>query len=226
MRVAIIPALNEASTISSVVECISSCVDHVVVVNDCSTDTTSAVALAHGAIVLNNSSNIGYDASIYTGLLYSYNLGATSIITLDADGQHNCADFSKLFYHLETNINSLVVGSRDTHPRISEILISFASARLFGLTDITSGLKLYSRSVLKNCLSLSDYDSVGTYLLFNALSSGYHVTEIPISISARHGGNSRIGSSIQVDLKLIYAFLKGCINVFLSKLKRLSFLSL
>ena len=214
MKIAVIPAFNEASSISTVIDLVANFVDHVVVVNDCSTDITGIVASQHGAIVLNNIVNIGYDASIRKGLLHAFKFGASSVITLDADGQHNSADFSKLFSFLETTDYSVVVGSRDSHPRISEIAISFLTQRLFGLSDITSGLKLYRRKVLEDCLSICNYDSVGTSILFNALRAGYLVAEIPINISVRQAGKSRIGSTINVDLKLLYAFIRGILYVF------------
>ena len=191
MKIVVIPAFNEASSISTVIDLVANFVDHVVVVNDCSTDITGIVASQHGAIVLNNIVNIGYDASIRKGLL-RFGPGASSVITLDADGQHNSADFSKLFSFLETTDYSVVVGSRDSHPRISEIAISFLTQRLFGLSDITSGLKLYRRKVLEDCLSICNYDSVGTSILFNALRAGYLVAEIPINISVRQAGKSRM----------------------------------
>ena len=87
----------------------------------------------------NNIVNIGYDASKRKGLLHAFKFGASSVITLDADGQHNSADFSKLFSFLETtDTELLLVHEILTHA--SWIAISFLTQRLFGLSDITSGL--------------------------------------------------------------------------------------
>ncbi len=221
MRVVVIPAFNEALSIPDVVDSVKTFVNHVIVVNDCSTDNTSELAHDHGAFVLNNSVNLGYDASIRLGLLYAYELGAMSVLTLDGDGQHINVDISKFFAFADYLDCHILIGSRASHPRISEIFISFLSQKLFGLFDITSGFKYYTRPVLDRCLSPCDYDSIGTSVLFSALGSGFLVKEMSINICSRQNGPSRIGSSIQIELKLVYAFLRGCIIVFCSKFNKI-----
>lgn len=66
---AIVPAYNEAGTISGVVSVLQSCplIDEVIVVDDGSNDGTAAVAMAAGARVLQLQDNRGKGAAIQAG---------------------------------------------------------------------------------------------------------------------------------------------------------------
>lgn len=71
MITAIIPALNEAHTIGSVVRTIRSVfeIDEIIVVNDGSTDRTSVVARTAGATVIDLPQNIGKGGAMRVGAL-------------------------------------------------------------------------------------------------------------------------------------------------------------
>src|SRR3989338_901975 len=88
MIVAVIPAFNEATRIASVVNDARKHVDRVIVVDDGSTDGTADAARAVGALVVRHPENSGAGAATMTGIEAARALGATVVVTLDADEQH------------------------------------------------------------------------------------------------------------------------------------------
>ena len=92
MRPAIlIPAFNAADTVEHVVRGLRAEVGEEVpiwVVDDGSTDATSAVAEKAGARVLRHAINRGKGAAIRTGFAAALEHGCDVAVTVDADGQH------------------------------------------------------------------------------------------------------------------------------------------
>ena len=89
---ALIPAYNEEKTLGGVLTATQPFVDGMLVVNDGSTDRTSQIARAHGAIVVEHVINRGLGAAIGTGFATARRLRAEVVVTLDADGQHDPAE--------------------------------------------------------------------------------------------------------------------------------------
>ena len=84
----VIPAFNEESTISNVVQSVTQ-YGVVIVVNDTSTDKTEQMAEGAGAILVNHKENKGYDGALNSGFAKAKELNCDIVITFDADGQHN-----------------------------------------------------------------------------------------------------------------------------------------
>ena len=79
----VIPAYNEAKTISFVVKGVKTYVDIVIVVDDASTDETRALALSEGAVVVKHLYNRGYDNALQTGFEKASDLNAEIVVTFD-----------------------------------------------------------------------------------------------------------------------------------------------
>ena len=88
MRVAVMPARNEEASLARLVNDLRHRVDVVLVVDDGSEDATGQIARKCGCVVLRNECRAGYGATLRRGLLWCYNSGASVVITIDADGQH------------------------------------------------------------------------------------------------------------------------------------------
>ena len=84
----IIPAFNEENTIKNVVFSIQKYNKNIIVVDDASNDNTYFEAIESGAKVIRSTKNIGYDSALELGFLYAISKGATSLLSIDADGQH------------------------------------------------------------------------------------------------------------------------------------------
>jgi polyprenyl-phospho-N-acetylgalactosaminyl synthase len=90
----VVPAYNEAEAIGGVLEELRRTGATVVVVDDCSTDATAAIARAAGAAVLSHAVNRGQGAALQTGIRYALLRGAEIVVTFDSDGQHAAADLA------------------------------------------------------------------------------------------------------------------------------------
>jgi glycosyltransferase involved in cell wall biosynthesis len=139
----VIAAYNEAKIIALVVSEVARAGYRVVVVDDGSADDTADRALAAGAAVLRHPFNLGQGAALQTGIDYALGQGADAVVTFDADGQHRCADISRLVAALAREQVDFVLGSRflgrsPNLPPLRRLLLKAAT----GFTRLTTGLAL------------------------------------------------------------------------------------
>ena len=157
-RVAVvIPAYNEAATLREVVTRALPHADQVIVVDDGSVDGTSGVLHGLPVTVLRNASNLGKGASLRKGMERALLDGASAVMTLDADGQHEPEDIPRLVAAHLSDPNSIVIGAR-LHDkakiprerylanRFANFLIAWAAG--YQLADSQSGFRLYPAKVL------------------------------------------------------------------------------
>lgn len=206
MKTAVIAAFNEEKTIGHVISNLSSLVDHIIVVDDGSHDSTARVAEHAGTTVISNPYNVGYDRSIIIGLKHALELGAEYIITVDADGQHPICSVSSSLRMIETRKASLVIGRRQRIPRVSEAIFSIMSRVRYGVPDITCGLKCYSKEALSKYLWQPAYDSVGTFVALNILKHKGTVLIVECPVLER-GDLSRYGSTLATQYKILKALI-------------------
>jgi glycosyltransferase involved in cell wall biosynthesis len=139
----VIPACNEAPVVGDVVRRAHRVAAEVVVVDDGSTDGTAAAAAAAGARVAVHAVNLGQGAAIRTGLEVALALGATHVVTCDADGQHRPEDAARMIERLDREGLDVVLGTRqglraEGMPLERHLLLR--AGLLF--TRLTTGLRL------------------------------------------------------------------------------------
>jgi len=149
---AVIPAKNEALSIEAVVKSTKNYVDEVVVVDDGSSDSTAFLARRAGATVLRHPISLGAGAATSTGMRYSLARGASDIVTLDGDGQHDPTYIAPLLQKMRATRADLVVGARDMRNsgfwrRFANALLAREVSLISGqrITDSQSGFRVYSR---------------------------------------------------------------------------------
>jgi glycosyltransferase involved in cell wall biosynthesis len=110
----IVPALNEEGAIGGVVGEIHQYVPGVpvLVIDDCSSDGTIAVARQAGAKVLPMPHHLGLGGCVQAGYKLAYELGFQYVIRVDGDGQHDARDIPRVFEKLKTTGCEMVIGSR------------------------------------------------------------------------------------------------------------------
>ena len=113
--IAVIPARNEESTIGGVVQVAAKHVDRVLVVNDSSTDKTSAIALGNGAQVVDLPEPSGYSTALLAGCKLALTEGYATIVMLDADGAHDPLDVPVMLQAHGESSADLTIGER-FHP--------------------------------------------------------------------------------------------------------------
>lgn len=156
--VAVIPAYNEAGTIANIVRRAAKFADHVIVVDDGSTDGTADALAGLPVQVLRQPGNTGKGNSLIAGLRAAVAKGASAIVTLDADGQHRPEDIPKFVEMAQEMPGKLIVGcrlaDRDAVPgaryhanTIANFWISWACG--YRLEDSQCGFRLYPREVVE-----------------------------------------------------------------------------
>jgi glycosyltransferase involved in cell wall biosynthesis len=109
---AVIPALNEARSIAQVVEGVRAAVDHVIVVDDGSSDETAARARASGAEVIVHRANLGKGEAVRSGLARVFDGEFTHVLLLDGDMQHLPEEASALVAQAIRSGADVVLGQR------------------------------------------------------------------------------------------------------------------
>src|SRR4249919_1202875 len=113
-----IPAWNEQASLAAVVADVR---EHlagadILVVDDGSTDATTARARECGVLVATLPFNQGLGAALQTGYLYALREGYDCCAHLDADGQHPPDEVARLLAEVTADRADLVIGSRYRDP--------------------------------------------------------------------------------------------------------------
>jgi glycosyltransferase involved in cell wall biosynthesis len=147
LRVAVVvPAYNEERAVAAAVESVPEFVDRIIVVDDASTDATSARAsdADSTALVVRHPENRGVGAAIVTGYRAALDDRCDVIAVMAGDGQMDPADLPALLDPIADDAADYVKGNRFLHP---EVWTAMPPARIFGnlvlsaATRVTSGYR-------------------------------------------------------------------------------------
>ena len=191
----VIPAKNEAATIASVVHSVlKQGLADVLVVDDASTDDTGRVAREAGARVLSAPLPQGAWGAMQTGIRYGVRHNFTSVITIDADGQHRPEEIDRLLQ--AARFADVVIGACPSRgsPARKFAWTFFRWLTGFSLEDLTSGFRLYNARACAllagEAATLIDYQDMGVLLLLR--EAGLTFAEVEVQMNARESGVSRI----------------------------------
>jgi glycosyltransferase involved in cell wall biosynthesis len=197
----VIPAYNEAATIAGVVASVRE-IGHVIVIDDCSRDTTASLAREEGAEVLSLVRNVGYEAALNAGFEYAFANDYEYILTMDADGQHRAESVRRLLNALGDA--DIAIGLRHTKQRLVEWISSCIGSLLWGVSDPFSGLKLYRSSSCKDLAPFDRHRLVGAELFVRAHREGRKLVCVPIQTLPR-ADMPRFGTNWGANLRLAKA---------------------
>ena len=189
----IIPAYNEAAGIGNVLEGLRDwrARAEIIVVDDASTDHTAEIAERAGVRVIRHRVNKGYGAALKTGIRAA---SGDIIVTIDADGEHDAAQISRLLDAMGDN--DMVVGARGkgSHAplirRPGKWLLSKVANYLAqtDIPDLNSGFRAVRKDVVKLFLHiLPNGFSFSTTLTLALFKEGYNIAYVPITTSPRVG---------------------------------------
>jgi hypothetical protein len=110
----LIPAYNEQGAIGSVIEEVRAAMPGVdiLVVDDCSEDSTPVVAQRAGARLLQLPHHLGLGGCVQAGYKLACELGCDYVIRVDGDGQHDPRDIPAILQALEREGCEMAIGSR------------------------------------------------------------------------------------------------------------------
>ena len=221
----IVPAFNEAGSISDVLTELKAFNYQVLVVSDGSSDATSDISRSMGIRVLDLPLNLGVGGALRAGFRFAVKEKYSAIVQIDADGQHPAGEIENLIAAANGNQAQLVIGSRflsdGTSMKVGIVrrlvmrVLARSSSRATGtnITDTTSGFRIICEPLLtKYAMSFPTNYLGDTYeAVVAAGRSGYKVIEIPAAMRDRTAGESTasIAQSIRFTIKgLVVAVLR------------------
>ena len=187
---AIIPAYLEEKHIADVARRTLHQLDHVLVVDDGSSDTTAEAARNAGAEVIVHEENRGKGESIKTGLRHWLDRGFAYVVILDGDGQHLPEEIQRFLDAAVSGSAELLIGTRMNDVRDMPVLrrlvnryMSRKISRLCRQTipDTQCGFRMVHRSVIPDLLGGADRFDYETEMLIIASRKSCRIESVPIT---------------------------------------------
>jgi hypothetical protein len=211
--IVVMPAYNEAENIGAVLASMPRVVEGLpaftLVIDDASEDGTSDVASKEGALVARLPIRRGQGMALRVGYEIGLRLGGSVIASLDADGQHDPDELSKVVGPIMEGQADMVVGSRrlgeferESHIRhLGMYLLSGVVSMLHGerITDVSSGFRATGAETMRR-LTL-EQDQYSSEVLVEALRHKARIKEVPITVRARAGGVSKKPGSLKYGFR-------------------------
>jgi len=220
----IIPAYNEEKSIGNVLDGILQLRDSmsdpdILVMDDGSKDATARVALSKHVNVIKHAENHGEEGAIQTGFDYAMRHNYDYVVKLDADGQHEPSEISKILDPLLKNEADVIIGSRlEDYPepllfRIGRLFCSSLVSVLIRkrISDPTSGFKARSLRAVKYSRALY----LATEFLHNDLVNDIEelilyskkkmrIKEVPINMNKREYASKIYASRRLLEFPFIF----------------------
>ena len=212
---AIIPALNEEISIGSMVIKTKKYADHVIVVDDGSTDDTAEIARIAGAYVIVHAKNGGKGEALKTGFREACKNGTKVIVTIDADGQHDPNEIPKVVEPILSRGFDMVIGSRylngnsiPLYRRIGQKILDRATNMNSGIcvTDTQSGFRAFAVSTAPIFKFGQNGFSIESDMLAEAANAGLKIEEVDIGV--RYDVDCSTENPIKHGLKVLVNILQ------------------
>ncbi len=149
----IVPTYNNHKTLKRVLDSVLHYTADIIIVNDGSTDTTGAILKVYPQITqIHHPKNAGKGMALRSAFQQATAMGYDYAITIDSDGQHFADDIPKFIETLETEGDTLLIGSRNMTqqgvPKKSSFGNKFSNFWFWfetgnRLEDTQSGYRLY-----------------------------------------------------------------------------------
>lgn len=200
----VMAAYNESESIAGVLDSLPDVLCGLptcsIVVDDGSADETAALAEKGGAVVARHERNLGQGDGLRTGFAVALELGATIVVTMDADGQHDPAELPLLVQPVVDDAADYVQGSRflgrydDAGSYRHMGIMGFTTLinTLAGTTisDCTNGYRAIRASGLDRMRLVEDRFSASE-IIIEASARGLRMQEVPVHIRRRDAGESK-----------------------------------
>ena len=213
---AALPVYNEARYVDGILDQVVQYAEHVLVVDDGSSDGTADILAARSDVkVIRHAENRGYGAALITAFGHTIQQGYDGVVTLDCDGQHQPQRIPQFIEAASTA--DIVSGSRYLQPyrgddappperlAINRTITRELNERLgFELTDAFCGFKAYRTSGLQQMRVTDEGYAMPLQLWVEAAAAGLRVIEIPVPLIYLDLERSFGGSLDQAETRLRY----------------------
>ena len=215
----IIPSYNEGQVISNTVAPLIEVGYRVVVIDDCSTDSTKQALAGLPVTYLRHEINLGQGAALQTGIEYALENGAEYAVTFDADGQHNYLEIPELLAPITEGRADITMGTRfKRHEDIAQVPASrkvilkgaiMVNGLLTGLwlTDAHNGFRAMNRQAMGKIKLRENRMAHASEILSQIKAGQLRYEEVPVKIiytdySKMKGQSSMNSVNILIDLIL------------------------
>jgi glycosyltransferase involved in cell wall biosynthesis len=202
--IVLIPAYKEEGRVGAVIQGVRQNVpdSDILVIDDGSSDGTTAEAQKAGAMVASLPFNMGYGVALQTGFKYARRHGYEYVVQIDGDGQHEPACIPKLLAAVQEPDVDVVLGSRwlglgeyegPLLRKFGKFFFAFLANTLTKLTvtDPTTGFQALSRQVVEfYCSNVYPIDYPDADVIIMLYRAGFCVQEIPVVMYLNHSGQS------------------------------------
>jgi glycosyltransferase involved in cell wall biosynthesis len=218
--VVFIPAWNEELNLPAVIDGLRATLPNadILVVDDGSTDRTAEVAREHGATVHSLGTNRGLRVGIAEGYRWALEHGYAYCGRVDADGQHPAEELARLLALVRADECDVAVGSRFVSgDGYAPYRYRPSPARSFGTAllrramklvlrrpfgDATSGLYAVNAKALPLLAVPFTSGAPEVEALIRVADAGLRLEEVPVTMTERASGESKLRGSKAVKLVL------------------------
>jgi glycosyltransferase involved in cell wall biosynthesis len=194
----LVPTFNNAGTLGRVLDGILKFTQQIIVINDGSTDNTSAILEGFTLLtVITVVQNTGKGNALRKGFDAARNLGFRYAISIDSDGQHNPDDLPRFLSKIESEPDTLIVGTRNMlqegipgKSSFGNTFSNFWFAVETGirLPDTQSGFRLYPLEKLADLRFYTSKFEFEIEVLVRAAWRGISIKPIPVEVHYEPSG--------------------------------------
>ncbi len=188
----IIPTYNNAGTIAAVIADVAAYTNHIIVVNDGSTDNTEALVKNFPFVqYISYPKNVGKGWALRTAFKYAIEKNYHHGITIDSDGQHFAKDLPVFIDKLEQQPGTLLIGARNMDqasvPGKSSFGNKFSNFWFkietgIDSPDTQSGYRAYPLQLLKGTKYITRKYEFEIEVLVKAAWRGIKIDSVPVSV--------------------------------------------
>jgi glycosyltransferase involved in cell wall biosynthesis len=188
----IIPTYNNAATLAAVISDVAAYTQHIIVVNDGSTDNTEQIVHTFPFVkYVGYTPNTGKGWALRKGFEQAILLQYDYAITIDSDGQHFAKDLPVFINKLEEVKDAIIIGARNmgqaSVPGKSSFGNKFSNFWFKVETgidspDTQSGYRLYPLYLLKGTRYITRKYEFEIEVLVKAAWKGIKIDSVPVSV--------------------------------------------
>ena len=199
----------------------------ILVINDCSTDSTLKICKGNDIPVISLVHNLGIGGAVQTGYKYAYEYNYDIAIQYDGDGQHDVSYVNNIIEPIIKGKADFVIGSRfvgniskfkTTGARRAGIkVISFFIKLVSGIKvyDTTSGFRACNKEIISYFANNYPLEYPEPITTVELAKKKYRIEEVAVNMRERTGGKSSIHT-----WKNIYYMLNVCLSIIIAGIRR------
>lgn len=218
LKLACIPAFNEAKPIVDVIKKSLNYVDRVIVCDDGSSDSTSEEAKKAGAIVIRHEQNMGKGHAMKSLFKYAKDVNADVVVTIDGDGQFLPEQMENLIKPILESKFDIVIGNRFSDDKEMPSYRKAGNKMLDKMTklaadlpfsDTQSGFRSYSKKAIESIDFSSGGFGVDSEILINAVDKGLKITETNVTVLYDTGEKTSTKDPVSHSMSVVGSLLES-----------------